>query len=191
MNRRAGLLPCGARQPYVWQDVSEPYLDCLKSDPDNAVVRSEFAGYCYLCSRYDEAHAQFEKLGDRLDGGAMFTEQWLKETRPATAERVRCEIKPGSKGFAVLHAGYGAGDSWLDSTNRAKVSVTADRLKFNAETLPGPIDGTFKSVAATYLLDGKVGLSTIPKNRVVDEGATPEVQGEVRPAVADGDGSTR
>ncbi len=167
--RLAQHLPLEAKvkyyqQPEVWVDVSGPYLECLKEEPDNDVARSEYAGFCYLCSHYDEAHAQFEKLGTRLDRGTIFSEAWLKETRLATAERVRGEIKPGTRGFAVLYAGYGAGDSWLNFSNFARVSVVNDRLGFKPETLPDPIDGTFKSVAVTYLLDGKAGLLTAPQN---------------------------
>ena len=158
------------QQPEVWQDIRGVYLDYLTHKPESDRVRSEYAGYCYLCSQYHEAHAQFEKLGDHLTGGYTFTEQMLKEFRLSSAERVQGEIKSGSppaKGLAVLQARYGAIDAWVNVTRHARVNVASDRLNFTTAGLPDPIFGVRKVLAIVYSVNGKVGLSTTAENQAV------------------------
>ena len=83
--RLAEYLPLEQEEAYkdtdFWTDVRTVYLKTLEDDPENAVIRSEYAGYCYLTSHYDEAHTRFEKLGDKLAGGRRFSSAWLKEVR--------------------------------------------------------------------------------------------------------------
>ncbi len=158
------------QQPEIWQDIRGVYLDYIAHEPENDSVRSEYAGYCYLCSQYQEAYAQFQKLGDRLTGGYTFPEEMLKEFRLSSAERVNGEIKPGSppaKGFAVLQARYGAMDAWGDVTRQSRINVANDRLKFTTAGLPDPIFGVRKALAIVYSLDGKVGLSITAENQAV------------------------
>jgi hypothetical protein len=158
------------KQLEVWEDIRGVYVESLKQDPENHALRSEYAAYCYLCSHYHEAHAQFEKLGEHLRAGTMFREQWLKEVRQSSAERVRGEVTPGkppATGFSVLAAHYGAAGRWVDVTKLAQLEVVNARLNFATKNLPDAAPGTRKALAVVYTVDGKVGLSTFPENQDV------------------------
>jgi tetratricopeptide (TPR) repeat protein len=156
------------QKPEVWSELQSLYLEYLKEFPNDFVIKSEYAGFCYLCSQYDEAHAQFEKLGENLAPGRMFSEKWLKQTRYATADRVRGDQKPNTppaKGFAVLHASYGARDSWVDVLKQARENEVGDHLKFSTNNLPDPMFGVVKNLVIAYSVDGKVGLALMPESR--------------------------
>jgi tetratricopeptide (TPR) repeat protein len=152
--------------PEVWEEIQGLYKECLASLPNDDALKSEYAGFCYLCSHYDEAHAQFQKIGEKLKGGRTFTEKWLKETRLASAERVRGETRPNTpppQGFAVLYATYGARDAWVDVADKARPNIVGDRLKFSTTSLPDPIFGVAKSLVIAYSVNGKVGLAITPE----------------------------
>ncbi|WP_406700950.1 hypothetical protein V5E97_19355 [Singulisphaera sp. Ch08] len=166
--RRLGMnLPTEAQTKFfriaeIWEDIRGVYVDYLTHDPEDDTVRSDYAGFCYLCGHYDEAHAQFQKVGDRLSAGHRFTEKWLKEVRYATAERVRGDVKPGrppAKGLGILAANYGAEDRWVDITKSAQLNVANDRLNITTNGLPDPLFGRRKTLAIAYSTNGRVGLS--------------------------------
>jgi tetratricopeptide (TPR) repeat protein len=158
------------KDPDFWTDVRSVYLKTLEDDPENAVVRSEYAGYCYLTSHYDEAHTQFAKLGDKLAWGSRFPLAWLKEVRAFSALRAEREMRPGSsprKGFGLLHAKYGADKAWVDVSGVARTKVAGGHLAFTTDNLPDPIFGTRKSLVIVYSVDGKIGLSTTAEYQAV------------------------
>ena len=89
--RLAEYLPITKRvdyydNPAVWEDIHGVYTDYLKNDPDNQLVRSEYAAFCYLCSQYKEAHAEFQRLGDQLAPGTRFSAKTLAEMKLASRE---------------------------------------------------------------------------------------------------------
>jgi tetratricopeptide (TPR) repeat protein len=169
--RLAAYLPVDQRvkyyqKPEVWEEIQSLYEECLASLPDDNALKSEYAGFCYLCSHYEEAHERFQKIGDKLKGGRTFTEKWLKETRLASAERVRGETRPNippPQGFAILYATYGARDAWIDVADKARPNIVGDRLKFSTTHLPDPISGVAKTLVIAYSVDGKVGLAITPE----------------------------
>ncbi|WP_422930025.1 hypothetical protein [Singulisphaera sp. PoT] len=151
------------KQDELWKDVRGLFEECLKAEPENHIARSEYAAFGYLCSRFEEAHAQFEKLGPNLTTGPIFSDyKWLKQARAATADRVHGEHKTGApppKGFAVLAVAYGAEDRWGDETERAKLSVAGEHLKFSTGGLQDSYPFRRKALMIAYSLNGKVGLS--------------------------------
>lgn len=59
----------GARylgSPEVWSEIASAYDEYLGHRPSHSVMRSKYAAMASIAGRYDEAHAQFEILGDRL-----------------------------------------------------------------------------------------------------------------------------
>ncbi|QDV32437.1 hypothetical protein [Tautonia plasticadhaerens] len=52
--------------PEVWPEIREAYDEYLEHYPDNNVARSKYAALATIAGNYPEAHAQFERLGDRL-----------------------------------------------------------------------------------------------------------------------------
>jgi hypothetical protein len=173
--RMADYLPINKRvdyynEPEAWADIRGVYVDYLKNDPENQVARSEYAAFCYLCSQYKEAHAQFQKLGDQMTPGTRFSAKTLAEMKLATAEKVLGDVKPGTlpaKGFGVLYASYGALNTWADVTNHAILNVANDRLSFSTTNLPDPIFGITKGLVIVYSVGGKVGVSTTAQSQQV------------------------
>jgi hypothetical protein len=77
--------------PEVWSEIHAVYDEYLKYFPDNDVERSKYAALCVLAGRYPEAHAQFQKLGERLSTWSTFPNlpmQTLLRMRDDTARRV-------------------------------------------------------------------------------------------------------
>ncbi len=154
------------KQPEVWEEIQSLYKEAFENIPDDDALKSEYAGFCYLCSHYEEAHDGFQKLGDKLKGGRIFNEKWLKETRLASAERVVGEAQPNippPQGFAVLYATYGTKDTWIDVAAKARVNIVGDRLKFSTSYLTDPAPFVPKALVIAYSLNGKVGLAITPE----------------------------
>lgn len=72
--------------------VSEEYLTHF---PDDPTARSKYAALCYLCAHYDEAHKQFQVIGDKLVGNFNFPVPVLERMRADAA--VRVASVPGKK----------------------------------------------------------------------------------------------
>jgi hypothetical protein len=52
--------------PEVWPEIASAYDEFLEHHPSHTVMRSKYAAMASIAGRYDEAHAQFEILGDGL-----------------------------------------------------------------------------------------------------------------------------
>ncbi len=90
--------------PEVWNVVHEVYTEYLKHYPDDDVERSKYATLCYLCRRYDEAHVEFERLGDRLTTWPKFPNYPL-----AALQRYRSDMaRYAASRAAAKDAGDGA-----------------------------------------------------------------------------------
>jgi hypothetical protein len=50
-------------QPQVWKDISSVYEPFIRSQPENAWVRSRYAYYACLGKRWELADRQFKLLG--------------------------------------------------------------------------------------------------------------------------------
>lgn len=76
--------------PEVWADIKAVYEEYLQHFPHDDVDRSRYAGYCYWCGQYAEAHKQFEILGDDLlSWPEPFDEAWMKRARDDAADKAR------------------------------------------------------------------------------------------------------
>jgi hypothetical protein len=70
----------------VWDDIRTAYRDHISHFPVDNRTRSEYAGFAYLCSRQQEAHVQFQVLGERLWWGGIFNEAFMKQARGYAAK---------------------------------------------------------------------------------------------------------
>jgi hypothetical protein len=58
--------------PEVWNDIHTVYDEYLRHYPDDNTQRSKYAMLCYMGKHYDEAHAQFQAVGDGLTQWTTF-----------------------------------------------------------------------------------------------------------------------
>ena len=88
--RMMRTIPAERRSDYfktaeIWDEVNGVYSEYLKRYPNNYEERSKFAGFCYICAKYPEAHEQFIILGDNLVFSDNFKEKWMKQVRAYVA----------------------------------------------------------------------------------------------------------
>jgi hypothetical protein len=78
-------------QPDVWFEIQAVFGEYLAHRPRRDEVRSKYAALAYLGGRYQQAHVQFETLGDRLTTWWDFPNiplETLKRMRDDTARKV-------------------------------------------------------------------------------------------------------
>jgi len=83
------------KTPEVWGDIRAVSEEYLTHFPDDPTARSKYAALCYLCAHYDEAHKQFQVIGDKLVGNFNFPVPVLERMRADAA--VRVASVPGKK----------------------------------------------------------------------------------------------
>jgi hypothetical protein len=72
--------------PKVWREIREVFEEQLKHHPKDYVMRSQYAGFCYLCGRYADARKQFQILGKNLTSTNHFSENMLHMMRNRAAQ---------------------------------------------------------------------------------------------------------
>jgi tetratricopeptide (TPR) repeat protein len=97
----ANMQPPRSRMSYfrrldVAADILYVYAKSLERFDDDMVLRTRYAYYCYLCGHPRRAHAQFERIGDKLCWDENLTERTIKDIRDKAANEGRSK-SPGSK----------------------------------------------------------------------------------------------
>jgi hypothetical protein len=84
--------------PEVWSEIKEVYTEYLEHYPNKDVARSKYAVLAYMAHHYHEAHAEFQRLGDRLTAWPNFPYfplAAMKQMRDVTARAVAASPPPG------------------------------------------------------------------------------------------------
>jgi hypothetical protein len=87
------------RRPEVWSHIRSIYDEYLGHYPNDDMLRSKYAFLCAAGAHHREAHAQFQKLGDRLTTWPVFPNvplEALKSTRDFTANVMSGRIHRGN-----------------------------------------------------------------------------------------------
>jgi hypothetical protein len=92
-------------EPNVWNDIRSVYDEYLSHHPKDHLERSRYASLAYLCGKPEEAHRQFEAVGENLVWERTFPEQFVKQARKLAALHVnntkRTAARAARKGAPV------------------------------------------------------------------------------------------
>jgi hypothetical protein len=73
----------------VWEDVQAVYEAYLKFDPDSTHDRSMYAKLACWCGQWTAAHAQFQKLGDKVKVGVFQNAKEMQTLRAEAATKAK------------------------------------------------------------------------------------------------------
>jgi hypothetical protein len=191
------MLPMGEKtkymsKPEVWSDVKPVFDEYLKHFPNDAAARSRYAELAYQTGHFPEAHAQFEKLGDRLTTWRYypFTElEFLKQDRAHTARIIAGKPGGNAPGGALAgwlgFGGRNSDGSWtvsvparperkqeagiLGAKQRNVFACTADGVTYTVRVQPVPPAAAKAEEVKTVLNAARDAIAKGYGGKVVDE----------------------
>jgi hypothetical protein len=87
------------QKPSVRAEIKAVNDEYLEHYPDDMTVRSRYAMLCYSCGQFQEAHKQFEIIGDNLVSTYNFSTASMEKAKEEVAGIVGpYKVKPAKAG---------------------------------------------------------------------------------------------